>query len=194
MSDVLALNSCKHRRLWWPLCALVLLSLSLSPHPAAAIPPDDNGRPEVRLRMIPTPGAPRPGDIVDVAVMISKARNVVAATFKVRFDSKLLRHRPSLAAAGPFLESNGGRVSFLTGTQPDGSSVTVGIAIIGAGPTGGVSGRGILCTLRFEVLPDIDRADPTQLIPFSYSVWAPGLVQLPSVFRNRTIAIRTEPR
>jgi hypothetical protein len=195
MSDSFAMSPRNKRKLRWPLFGLVLLFLTLSPHLCEAIPFDENDRPEVRLRMIPTPRAPRPGDIVDVAVMISKARNVVATPFKVQFDSELLRYRPSLSAVGPFLKSNGARVSFLHGLQADGRTVAVGIAELGdGGPAGGVSGRGRLCTLSFEVLPDVARTVPTQLTPFSYSVWAPGLVRLPSVFRKRTIAIRTEPR
>ncbi len=150
---------------------------------------DAENKPEmVVLSMQPSNPAPAVGQQFDVVVQIFQARNVVSTPFKLQFDPTHLKYVSS--AQGPFLASSGGNTSFLVGgdeSQP--GILSVGLAILGAGAGAGVDGNGILCTLRFEVLPQAGAAGSTSLIPFANKVFTPGLNELPTLFRGLTLAI-----
>ncbi|MFQ5670751.1 MAG: secretin N-terminal domain-containing protein [Acidobacteriota bacterium] len=165
-----------------------------SSEPAEGAGEQDQNQPQtVVLSMFPLNPAPQVGDVVDIVVRIFNARNVVSTPFKLRFDNTHLQYIPEGAVQGPFL-SSGGNVTFLAALdsqQPN--VVTVGLSILSPGPDGGVDGNGDLCTLRFRVLPKAAEAGSTSILPFLNTVFAPGLVALPSVFPSLTMNIGGTP-
>ena len=127
------------------------------------------------------------GEVFTVDVQIFQASNVVSTPFKLRFDPSHLEYVSG--TQGPFLAA-GGNVSFLAGLDSQQPGVlSVGLAILGAGPGGGVDGNGTLCRLSFRVLERAGQAGSTSIIPFSNKVFAPGLNELPSVFRSLTLNV-----
>jgi len=112
---------------------------------------------------------------------------VVSTPFKLRFDPSHLEYVSG--SQGAFLAA-GGNVSFLAGLDSQQAGVlSVGLAILGAGPGGGVDNNGTLCRLSFRVLPGAQSAGTTSIIPFSNKVFQPGLNELPSIFRSLTINV-----
>jgi general secretion pathway protein D len=141
----------------------------------------------VVMNMVPSSLSPAVGDVFSVDVQIFQASNVVSTPFKLRFDPSHLEYVSG--SQGPFLAA-GGNVSFLAGLDSQQAGVlSVGLAILGAGPGGGVDNNGTLCRLSFRVLPGANSAGTTSIIPFSNKVFQPGLNELPSIFRSLTINV-----
>ncbi len=142
----------------------------------------------VVINMLPSAQSLAVGQVFTVDVQIFQAQNVVSTPFKLRFDPTHLEYVSG--SQGPFLAA-GGNVSFLAGldTQQPGV-LSVGLAILGAGADGGVDNNGTLCRLSFRVLEGARPAGSTSLIPFANKVFAPGLNELPSIFR--TLALNIE--
>jgi hypothetical protein len=130
----------------------------------------------------------RPGDVVDVAVLILDAVDAVSTPFKLRYDAEGLEFVEG--SEGPFLAQAGAPVAFLAGQgglEP--GVLTVGLTILGT--SHGVSGDGELCRLRFRVLPGSGKGnDYLSLVPFSSRVFASGLKEMPSEFRPLRLRFR----
>ncbi|MCZ6650107.1 MAG: cohesin domain-containing protein [Acidobacteria bacterium] len=149
---------------------------------------DDDQQPQVVvLNMVPSIASLTVGQVFSVDVQIFQARNVVSTPFKLRFDPTHLEYVSG--SQGPFLAA-GGNVSFLAGldTQNPGT-LSVGLAILGVGPGGGVDNNGTLCRLSFRVLPQAKAAGSTSIIPFANKVFAPGMNERPSIFRSLTLNV-----
>jgi general secretion pathway protein D len=139
------------------------------------------------LNMLPSNSAPAVGETVTIQVQIFQAQNVFSTPFKLKFDASHLEYVGG--TQGPFLAA-GGNVSFLAGLDSQQPGVlSVGLAILGAGPGGGVDGNGALCTLSFRVLEGAATAGTTSIIPFNNKVFGPGLSEQPSVFRSLTLQV-----
>ncbi len=140
----------------------------------------------VLLSMVPSDPTPAEGSIVSLTVTIMDADSVVSTPFRIRYDPARTEFVDGMV--GSFLSSNGGNVSFLTGTDPTNPGVvTVGIAILSPGPTDPVRGAGELCTLRFEILPGAAAGGGLTLQPFNVQVYKPGLELVPSTFGPLTL-------
>jgi hypothetical protein len=132
----------------------------------------------------------RPGDVVEVAVLILDAEDAVSTPFKLRFDAQSMEFVGG--AQGPFLTKGDAPVAFLAGVdrlQP--GELTVGLSLLGV--TEGVSGDGELCRLRFRILPGAGRgSDYLTLAPFANRIFAPGLREMPSEFRPLSLRYREQ--
>ncbi len=149
---------------------------------------DDDQQPQVVvLNMVPSVASLTVGQVFSVDVQIFQARNVVSTPFKLRFDPTHLEYVSG--SQGPFLAA-GGNVSFLAGLDSQNpGTLSVGLAILGVGPGGGVDNNGTLCRLNFRVLPQAKSAGSTSIIPFANKVFAPGMNERPSIFRSLTLNV-----
>jgi general secretion pathway protein D len=148
---------------------------------------DDQPPQTVIMNMLPSAQSAAVGEVFSIDVQIFQASNVVSTPFKLRFDPSHLEYVSG--SQGAFLAA-GGNVSFLAGLDSQQAGVlSVGLAILGAGPEGGVDNNGTLCRLSFRVLDGAQAAGTTSIIPFNNKVFAPGLNELPSIFRSLTINV-----
>ena len=132
----------------------------------------------------------RPGDVVDVTVLILDALDAVSTPFKLRFDAESMEFVEG--TQGAFLTKGDAPVAFLAGVdrqQP--GELTVGLSLLGV--TEGVSGDGELCRLRFRILAGAGPGrDYLTLVPFANQIFAPGLREMPSDFRPLNLRYREQ--
>lgn len=102
----------------------------------------------LELTLVAAPADPRVGDSLTLEVRADTTARIVDAPFTVAYDPAVLRYTG--AEAGPFLQADGGAVVFLANGTARPGRVVIGV---GRGDRGrGLSGSGLLCRLRFEVL------------------------------------------
>jgi hypothetical protein len=101
---------------------------------------------EVRLRAAPE--RPRVGDQVSLDLIASSASRIIDAPLQLVYDAAVLRFVE--AAAGGFLQADGGAVVFVANGASRPGEVAIGV---GRGNRArGIAGEGILCRVRFEAV------------------------------------------
>ncbi len=131
--------------------------------------------------MTAEPSRAATGGEVVLTIAVAGAPPVFAVPFHVTFDPSVLRY--ASAKEGPWLRSDGKPTTFLAALSGDGRLV-VGASRLG--PVGGMTGGGVVCTLRFTAIG----AGDAKLAFERYALLDPKGKEIPATFRAAELRVR----